>query len=353
MRYKNIEMGYASIGSLETKSGRIETPTFFPVHDLGFDGGYHTPKYWEVFPEVNQGMFNASLIRLHSNSKLHQLLEIGLSEYTGFNGVSFVDSGGYVYTKYKLDFSQEEILAVQEQINCDIASTLDYPIYLKNSFSNQNIIKSIENAKRALQARTDPEMLLYASIHGYDPVILRNIIRHLEKFGDFDGYALGSLMKGYSNYRLLIDLIITAKREIGDKSLHVYGLSGSVVIPLLCYLGVDSVDSSSYIIAAANKMYIIPNKNRANVRYIAKDLGEVCPCKICQNNSNEAIISSRELLSFHNIWALNNELQCVKQAMARDQLKTYLITRFSNNPWANKALKYAQRRMKMGLPGGN
>jgi len=353
MRYPNIEMGFASIGSLETKSGSVETPTFFPVHDLGSDGGYNTPKYWNVFPEVNQAMFNASLIRFHSNSKLHQLLETGLSEFTGFNGVSFVDSGGYLYTKYNFDYSQEEILAVQEKINCDIASTLDYPISLKNTFSNHNIMKSIENAKKAFLARTDPDMLLYASIHGYDPVILRNVIRHLEKCGDFDGYAIGSLMKGYSNYRLLIDLIITVKREIGDKSLHVYGLSGSVVIPLLCYLGVDSVDSSSYIIAAANKMYIIPKKNRANVHHIAKELSEVCPCKICQNNSKEDIISSRELLSFHNIWALNNELQGVKKAMTHEKLESYLRTRFSNNLWAKNALKYAQRRMKMGLFGGN
>jgi tRNA-guanine family transglycosylase len=340
------------IGILSTRNGSIETPTIFPVHDLGPKGGYNTPEYWKVFPEINTGMFNASLIIHCSKDKREKILREGIEGYCNFSGHKFLDSGGYTYNKYNLSYTQEEILRIQEGLKSDIASTLDYPILMNKKYNNIDIIKSIENSKKALKLRKDEEMLLYTSIHGYDPVIIKNCIRHLRKFGEFDGYAIGSLMKHYPNYRLLIDMIITVKKEIGNKPLHVYGLSGSVVIPLLVYLGVDSVDSSSYILAAGNKGYFIPSFRRREIKFIEEEFSEICNCKICQGYTKEEITNSRPLLSYHNVWVLWKQVQKIKRMIKESSLEKYLAKRLSINPWGKVAFKYAKRKTNFGIKGG-
>lgn len=343
--------GQSRIGLLYTRRGKIETPTIFPVHDLGPDGRYNTPRYWKFFPEINNGMFNASLISLCSEEKLNRLFEIGLRRYIDFDGNVFIDSGGYLYEKYGLSFEQDKLLYLQEKIGADIASTLDYPISMNKRFENTNILRSVDNAKKCLMHRNDKEMLLYASIHGYDPSIIRNIVRHLKKHGNFDGYAIGSMMKYYTNYTLLANIVIIARMEIGDKPLHVYGLSGNVIIPLLIYMGVESMDSSSFVIAASNKEYIIPSLNRVYAHNIENNFEDICTCKICKDHPKDVIVKSRELLSCHNVWALWREIDASKEAIREDRLEEYLEMRFSNNPWAKRAFAYAKKKLRFGLKG--
>jgi len=346
-----VENGKARIGLLHVKNGEIETPTFFPVHDLRPDSSYNTPRYWEIFKEINNGMFNASLIQLFSKEKLNKLFDIGLRKYLNFNGNIFMDSGGYIYKKYGLSVKQEKLLETQEKLDADIASTLDYPDLTNKKFTTNNILMSVENAKKCLMNKKDEGMLLYASIHGYDPFIIRNVIRHLRNYGEFDGYALGSLMKIYSDYSFLTDMILTIKREIKDKPLHVYGLGGIVIIPLLIYLGVDSMDSSSFVIAASNKSYFMPNFNRISIHNIKEDLSTICNCKICEKYSKNEIVNSRELLSYHNIWVLWKEIEKTKKGITEGIFEKYLKNRFCNNAWARLAFKYARRKLRLGLKG--
>jgi len=344
--------GLARTGILNTKHGRVDTPTIFPVHNLGADAGWNTPKYWEHFPEINTAMFNASYLYMDRRHRLTNILEKGIHDYIGFPGVIFVDSGGFIYSKYNLTVSQKELLEVQEHAGADIASTLDQPItFLKALSKHAKITKSVNNAKQASRLRQDKEMLLFASLQGYDPVLLRNIIRHLDKHGQFDGFAIGSLMKSFSNYRQIVDLVVTARRTIPDKPLHVYGLGGVLIIPILIYLGVDSTDSSTFIIAAGKRDYIIPKFKRVSVHAVIKSDEVFCKCPICSSHTMSQIKDSRKYLSLHNLWAIWYEISSIKCAIKEKRLESYLQNRFNKNPWAKKAFRYAQRRLRLGLIG--
>ena len=345
--------GSAKIGLLSTKHGKINTPTIFPVHNLGADAGWNTPKYWDIFPEINTGMFNASYLYMDKRNRLDEILEKGIHRYIEFPGVVFVDSGGFIYKKYNLAVSQQRVLELQEKAGADIASTLDLPIEIMDPLPEHlNITRSVMNAKEASRLRKDKEMLLFASIQGYDPIILRNVIRHLTKHGDFDGFAVGGLMKCFYSYRRIIDLVVAVRREIQGKPLHVYGLGGILITPLLIYLGVDSTDSSMFIIAAGKRDYIVPGFKRVSIHAIEKLNHSPCDCPICSSHSISQIKESREYLSLHNLWALWSELQEIRCTIREKRVEEYLKDRFVNTPWAKVAFEYAKRRIKFGFVGG-
>ncbi len=341
----------ARTGILHTKRGSLETPVHFPVHNLGARGGWNTPRYWEKFTQINTAMFNASFLSMNKRGCLGTILQLGVHRFIRFFGVSFVDSGGFIYKKYRLTLRQERILEIQEKMGADIASTLDYPIQCKALSENSNIIRTIKNAKLALSLRKDSKMLLFASINGYDPEILRNSIRHLKKHGAFDGFAIGSLMPRYSNYRLLVDLILAAKLEAGETPLHIYGLGGPLVTQVLIYLGVDSFDSSFFVIASGKRNYSIPGYGRVEFKDLQKYQFVQCQCPICQKHSLQELRKSRTLLTLHNLWTLWNEMEQTKTAIREGRTEEHLTARFRKAKWAKKALEYAKHRVRFRFPG--
>lgn len=340
------------MGKLETKHGTLYTPALFPVHNLGAEGGWNTPRYWEKYPNINTAMFNASFLSMNRGGHLGTILQIGVHRFIRFFGISFVDSGGFIYKKYRLALKQERVLEIQEKMGADIASTLDYPIQCKALSENSNISRTIANAKRAITLRKNMDMKLFASINGYDPKIIRNAIKHLKKHGDFDGFAIGSLMPRYSNYRLLVDFILAAKLETGEKPLHVYGLGSPIITHLLIYLGVDSFDSSYFVVASGKRNYSIPGYGRASFRDLHNSESNPCHCPICQKHSPEELRKSRELLTLHNLWTLWNEIEQMKTAIKERRTEEYLAFRFRKAKWAKKAFEYAKRRVRFRFPGG-
>ena len=334
-------------GLLKTKHGILKTPAVFPVHDLGGDGGENTPRYWEKIKEMNTGMFNAAILSMNNRGVLGRILEIGVHRYLRFFGITFVDSGGYVYKKYNLRIKPKQILEIQEKMGADIASTLDFPINYKVFSENDRIMATIESAIIADSARKDQEMNLFASINGYDPVLIKNVIKHLERKCNFDGYAIGSLLPKFSNYRLLIDSILAARREIKNKPLHVYGLGSPVIANLLIYLGVDSFDSSFFVISSGKRNYSVPGYGRVDFSELEKYPELPCECPICKTYEIDQIRRKRELLCLHNLSVLNKELEDVKQAIREHNIESYLHKRFEKNPWAKRAFRYAKDRIRM------
>ncbi|MEM2146303.1 MAG: tRNA-guanine transglycosylase [Candidatus Jordarchaeaceae archaeon] len=287
---------------------------------------------------------------LNRRGVLGTIMQTGLHRFIRFFGIAFVDSGGFLFKKYRLAFKPEKILEIQEKIGADIASTLDYPIECKHLSENRNIIRTIENAKNATTHKKDSEMLLYASINGYDPIVVKNAIRHLKKFGGFDGFAIGSLMPKYSNYRFLIDLILSARLEAKDKPIHVYGLGGPLISHLLIYLGVDSFDSSYFIKSSAKRNYAIPGYGRIEFKDLDKFFGKInCECPICKENQIQELRKNRNLLTFHNLWTLWKELEELKLSIKENRVEKYLICRLSRSMWAKRAFDYAKKRINFRL----
>lgn len=338
----------ARIGELKTPHGSLKTPTIFPVHNLGAQGGWNTPRYWDMFPNIRTAMFNACYI-FRNNRKIHDRITLagGIHNFLGFEGIVFVDSGGYLGLQTPLNMGQEDVIAIQENIGADIASTLDFPFNMRENITvHRRICRSVENAKLAYRKKSGNNMLLYASVHGDDPLVLRNVLSFLSKHDGFDGYAVGSLVPIRSDFRSVIDFIIAARSAIPDKPLHIFGLGGFQTVLLLAYLGVDSSDSTAFIICAGKRLYFVPGYRELEMKEISK-LGELpCNCPICCSRSVEEIRSDRSLIALHNLWAMWYEIRQVRFAIAAGCLEKYLESRFSKSPVMKWAFEYAKRRLK-------
>ncbi|UTF55580.1 tRNA-guanine transglycosylase [Natronosalvus rutilus] len=335
--------------TLDLPHGELQTPILFPVRNLGKRSSDNTPQYIDSIPDLPTAMINARAIRnrdpmwdrLTNGVSLRE--EMNVPEHT----IVYADSGGFDFTNEDLDTTPEETLATQRQLKADIIGTVDIPLSRQNrSTENQRRIDQSINFALAASEQHNGEASLFASVHGYDPETIRNSIRYLEKRGNFDGYALGSLVPVRTDYTKVTKLVLAA-RTATDKHLHVYGLGGLVYQPLLLYLGVDSFDSSAFIRSAGNRNYLIPGFGGEELWNI-DDLEYLpCSCPICGERTLEEIRADRNALTQHNLWALTTELRRFRyvSSSGRD-IEDYLDLRFRGNEVTQRAYRTAKQQVR-------
>jgi len=145
-----------------------------------------------------------------------------------------------------------DVLEFQEQ-HADIAFTLDFPIppnlELKEARRRQKL--TIQNALWALHNRRRKEMCLYACIQGWE---VKSIAACARAYADqgFDGIALGGMVPRARDRDFVMECVHAVRKEIPSLPLHVFGLGHPDFLTALYAAGVDSVDSSSYVKAAAD-----------------------------------------------------------------------------------------------------
>lgn len=335
--------------TLETDHGTLKTPILFPVRNIGKRSSDNTPEYADSIPDLSTAMVNARSIRqrdpqwdrLQNGATLRE--EMGVPDET----VVFADSGGFDFKNEEVDTTPERIIETQRTIDADILGTVDLPISKENwdAENQRRIEQSIQYALEASDLHDDDGFLI-ASVHGHDPGTIRNSIRYLEKRGDFDGYALGSLVPIRTNYKKVTKLILAA-RQATNKHLHVYGLGGIVYQPLLLYLGVDSFDSTAFVRSAGNRNYLLPGFGGTELRNI-EDLEHLpCPCPVCATRTFEEIRSERRLLVKHNLWSLTIELRRFRYVFSSEtEIEDYLDLRFQGNEVTERAYKQAKQQVR-------
>jgi len=335
--------------TLDTPHGSVHTPILFPVRNIGKRSSDNTPEYTDSIPDISTAMVNARAIRnrqpqwerLQNGATLRD--EMDVSEET----IIFADSGGFDFQSETLDTTPEETLETQHQLNADIYGTVDLPLSPENraAENQRRIERSIDLALKASDAH-DGSDLLFASVHGYDPETIRNNIQYLEQHGDFDGYAIGSLVPVRTDYEKVTKLILSA-RTTTDKYLHVYGLGGLVYLPLLLYLGVDSFDSTAFIRSAGNRNYLIPGFGGEELHNIEHLDYLPCSCPVCGQNTLDDIREDRDALAQHNLWALTTELRRFRYVAASTQeIEDYLDLRFQGNEVTQRAYETAKQQVR-------
>jgi tRNA-guanine family transglycosylase len=335
--------------SLSTPHGELETPVLFPVRNIGKRSSDNTPEYTDEIPDLSTAMVNARSIRqrepqwdrIQDGQTLRS--EMGVPKST----IIFADSGGFDFRSEELDTTPEKSLETQRAIEADILGTVDVPLSRENR-ERENDRRAEENIQRALSASDshDGDGLLFASVHGYDPETIRNGIRYLEKNGEFDGYALGSLVPIRTDYEKVTKLILAARRAT-DKHLHAYGLGGLVYQPLLLYCGVDSFDSSAFIRSAGNRNYLIPGFGGEEIRHIEELEYLPCACPVCKDRTLDDVRKDRDALVKHNLWALALELRRFRYMVeAGEDVESYLDLRFRGNEVTARAYKLAKQQVR-------
>lgn len=335
--------------TIQTNHGEVETPVLFPVRNVGKRSSDNTPEYADSIPEFRNGMVNARAVR--NREPLWERIEQGGSIRDEMDvpddTVLFADSGGFDFHSNSVDTTPEKTLETQRRIGADIFGTVDLPLDRSNrdAENQERISKSAEYALTASDLHSGEEHL-FASVHGYDPETVRNNIQYLERNGEFDGYAIGSMVPIRTDYTKVTKILLAARRTT-DKHIHVYGLGGINYQPLLLYLGIDSFDSSAFIRAAGKRNYFVPGFGGQVLHEIEEMDYLPCPCPVCGSRSLEAIREDRQLLTQHNLWALVTELRRFRFMFSTGaDIESYLDLRFQGNSVTKRAYRTAKQQVR-------
>ena len=242
---------------LITPSGTIQFPSYIPVTTFG--GKYPLDALIQPYlPRLSQ----AVMVSYYYAKQMKHRPRIPLMVDSGgfamlFEGSQLLDHDGLGVLQICRDDTVESlhpanILDFQEQC-ADIAFTLDFPIPpgLAHAEAERRQAFSITNATWALHNRRRKDMRLYACIQAWDAesaaVCARELAGH-----PFDGFAIGGLVPRARDWELVSSIVTAVRQEIGERPLHVFGLGKPATTAKLFEIGVDSVDSSSYVKLAAD-----------------------------------------------------------------------------------------------------
>jgi tRNA-guanine family transglycosylase len=317
----------------------IQPLSFFPVYDVAQGPRTKKLQFWlplkHLFPDLipSQHIIHRNvLVSAYYAMKAyrHNLRE----QLKMSNDVKlFMDSGGYqLMTKhfYLIPSEVTELLRYQEENGADIAATLDFP-FRPNETSLwegwRRIEITLKYAKMALEKHRSSSTKLYAVVPGWDYLSIKKSAEILSRY-EFDGFAMGAPEPsnfGMSSSTYLLKLgqmIFAIKSVIGDKPLHVFGISNIPAIYVLSALGVSSFDSLRYMHSAKFREYILPNGLIAHVGKIQKGrrLSDLpCTCPICINVKPDFLAKDGSipgaLLALHNLMSLTNYVKMINSAM--------------------------------------
>ncbi len=349
----------------------MEKPIVVPVHNLGAGG--NTPPYWERPPHGlghPHAMFNAYFLREHYRR-----------DDVGESLVAWVDSGGFLYIRDKTrllagrhgrrqarieslpepgEALVEAVLKRQEAFGAHVAFTLDYPLH---GADGSEVLKRLRitalNAALAYQLRRRSSMLLMVVLQYRNRMELSTLLSLLKEFlrdyasmrlEDVDGFAIGGLVPYRGNLSYLVARVLEARLSLPRGTwIHVLGVASPVNIPLLYAAGADSLDSKTYIIAAAKRLWYTPLHlymrgwpARIEVRSGARLPLEGCKCIACSRaGSPDDLRRDTRLLALHN---LHVTLEAARAA--REKTLEVLDGLAARNPRAARAARLVTRLLE-------
>jgi helicase len=242
---------------LPTRSGPVRFPAYIPVTTFG-------DKYPldDLIRPYLPRLASAVMVSLHYARQMKQRPRLPL----------MIDSGGFACLMKDTVLESEfglgvlvkateegtervhpaDVLDFQEE-NADIAFTLDFPIPpgTPSDEAKRRLDLTIANAVWALENRRRRDLILYACVQGWDIESYIQCAKACTHY-DFDGIAIGGLVPRLHDRDNLFKIVKSIRKLIPDKPLHVFGVGKPEIVAKLFHLGVQSVDSSSYVKLAAD-----------------------------------------------------------------------------------------------------
>lgn len=244
---------------LETASGVINYPAYIPVTTFG--SAY--PLDALIQPYLPR-LAPAIMVSFHYAQQMKKKPRIPLFIDSGgfaalFEGSEIIEEQGigilHVKTGDEVDeLTPLRVLDFQERY-ADVAFTLDFPIPpdMSREEADRRMRLTVANAIWATENRRRRDLRLFACIQGLDAEDYLTVTKELVRF-EFDGFAIGGLVPRNRDKNLIEKVVKGVLELIGGRPLHVFGLGKPETTEWLFNLGVDSVDSSSYVKLAADGM---------------------------------------------------------------------------------------------------
>lgn len=242
---------------LTTPSGVIEFPAYIPVTTFGDAYPLDTliqPYLPRLAPAIMVSFHYAQMMK--QKPRLPLLIDSG-GFAALFDGSEIVEEHGlgvlHVPQEEGVDeLSPLRVLDFQERY-ADLAFTLDFPIPPGMDWqeAQRRMDLTAANAVWALENRRRKDMLLFACIQGLTPDDYARMALTLAAYG-FDGFAIGGMVPRARDWKVVEEAVTGVVEAIGERPLHVFGMGKPDTTDKLFKLGVDSVDSSSYVKMAAD-----------------------------------------------------------------------------------------------------
>ncbi|HOC77914.1 MAG TPA: tRNA-guanine transglycosylase [Methanofastidiosum sp.] len=336
-----------SIPRIKTSNGDIRTPALLPVCALTYG-------VWDVFIEEKvippwklseATMFSLEYVR---NTKYEEKVINGFHKLFSDNKPIFVDSGGFQSMKKGIERDPIDVLRFQEKLKADIAATFDYPVPLKVERTEymKMLQKSIDSANLSLENRKRKKMLLYSCVHGFSEEEIEWYFSKLD-YG-FDGYAMGSLVPRKNDYKTLIELISKAKSLSSErgKPLHIFGVTGFPMLYALSYMGIETMDSWTYLVASVYKEYIHPETLK---RVKMRKTGHIpsCDCFICKDHNINDFLGGTSVpqayLAIHNLNIFMKEMNLINEHLKDNSFDQLVELKSKNNQRIKKAYEHVKK----------
>jgi tRNA-guanine transglycosylase/UDP-N-acetylmuramate:L-alanyl-gamma-D-glutamyl-meso-diaminopimelate ligase len=346
--------GPARKGRLHTAHGVVETPAFMPV------GTQATVK--ALTPEDLKGLGAQIILGNTYHLYLRPGYEIirelgGLHRFMGWDRPILTDSGGFqVYSLAALGKVEEEgltfrshidgalhkltpelVIEIQEALGSDVMMCLDSCIPYPSSEEDVKNATELTTrwAKRSMEARTRPDLLLFSIVQGgMDPAWRQRSALDLLELG-FDGYAIGGLSVGEPK-ELMFEMIDITRPLIPDRyPVYVMGIGSPEDLVEGVARGVDMFDCVMPTRNARNGMLFtsfghIVIKNSRFVRD-SRPIDPACTCYTCMNYSRaylRHLFIAKELLahrlnSIHNLHYFLHLMKEMREAIEKDSFEAF------------------------------
>lgn len=364
------ENSIARVRELIINNYRIITPIFWLTQQ---PGGYPVP--WKHFKV--EGVLTNAYEFLADPPEYKRLLQSqDIYEYLQLkNTPVMLDSGGFMFQNHpQIDMSPESVIELYRKANATLSVILDVPFkpahdprFNPSQAINENDKKweqTVENSKFMYSSAGDLKML--PVLHCYEPKNVKTRIEQigplLEKTRDYNDLnipmlGIGSLVPllkssryAYHGRKRVLDIIFAVRKQLPDAFIHVFGVGGTTTMHMLFYLGVDSIDSKSWRAKAGNgalqlpgigDRFITPPKGRAYAKLSQSDeeLLLRCECPTCTGKTlseRKKILDNKKPETFqpraiHNAWVYQKELLEARNAIKRENYRSFIEKRMQNN----------------------
>lgn len=339
--------GQARICEFSTAHGVIETPNVMPVIN---------PNLLTVGPKemkelgVQAVITNSYIIR--RNEKLRTIaLNTGVHKLLDFDGPVMTDSGTFqTYVYGDFEFDNESQVEFQRRIGSDIGTIVDVFSTPDDTYGKAD--NAVKETHRRFVESDRGEMILSAPIQGSVYPALRRKAGRLMSQSDAEYFAIGGVVPLLESYRYddLVDIIANVKRVINpSRPVHLFGAGHPMFIPLAVLMGVDLFDSASYVKYARDNRLLFSEGTRDLSRVInfprwSPLHGKYTAPELSALDQDERT----RLLALHNLAAVFNEIDEVKERIKQQSLWNYVEMKSMAHPALYSAfrhylLRYAHR----------
>jgi len=339
--------GEARLGTLALAHGSVATPCFMPVGTAATVKGL-TP---HELREADAQMLLANTYHLWLRPGRDVIERAGgLHRFMGWDGPILTDSGGFqvfslesrrtldddgVTFRSHLDgsehrFTPENVVAFGEAIGVDVAMVLD--VCVKLPASRDDLDESVRLttlwARRSIAAARSSQTALFGIVQGgLDRDLRERSARKLVEL-DFPGYAIGGLSVGETRDEMYAMARACAQMLPREKPRYLMGVGTvrDVIEAVDC--GIDMFDCVYPTRCGRNGRAMTRSGefNIFNAAYVDDfaPLDPSCSCTVCRTFSRAYLahlFRSKEmlgprLLSYHNVYVLNDLLRDARTAIA-------------------------------------